>query len=377
MYKIAIIVGTRPEAIKLMPVFLAFQNVKDFQVDLISTGQHKEMLDQVFDIFKVDPDVSLNLMTSNQTLNGLASKLTSNIDSILLQNNYNGVIVQGDTLTAMISAMVAFNNKISVFHVEAGLRSYDLGHPFPEEANRKVIGVYASMNFTPTEKASRALLKEGYSLDIVVNVGNTVIGALNKVVGFINENPVKYENEFSKIISNKRKYILITAHRRENFGNGFSNICEAILELANKHKDVDFVYPVHLNPNVQNIVKSTLKNISNIKLISPITYDNMVYLMSKSYLILSDSGGIQEEAPSLNKPVVVMREKTERMEGVEKGCSVLVGTSKERIVNTVNELLINTNLYSEMSNVSNPYGDGESSNRIVKHITKFYKSNQY
>jgi len=372
MNKIAIIVGTRPEAIKLMPVFLAFKDSEKFQVDLISTGQHKEMLDQVFDIFNITPNVSLNLMTKNQSLNGLASKLTSNIDVLLLKNKYNGVIVQGDTLTAMISAMVAFNNKISVFHIEAGLRSYDLGHPFPEEANRKVIGVYSSMNFTPTDKASNALLKEGYNNDIVINVGNTVIDALNLVVNLINKNEQKYENEFSKIISPERKHILITAHRRENFGDGFTNICEAILELATMHKNIDFVYPVHLNPNVQNIVNSTLKNVSNIKLIPPISYDNIVYLMSKSYLILSDSGGIQEEAPSLNKPVVVLREKTERMEGIEKGCSILVGTSKEKIVNTVNQLLTNSNLYNKMCNITNPYGDGKSSKLIVKYITNFY-----
>jgi len=376
MNKIAIIVGTRPEAIKLMPLFLAFKDSREFQVDLISTGQHKEMLDQVFDIFNVTPNVALNLMTKNQSLNGLASKLTSHIDSLLLKNRYNGVIVQGDTLTAMISAMVAFNNKISVFHVEAGLRSYDLEHPFPEEANRKVIGVYSSMNFTPTEKASIALLKEGYNKDIVINVGNTVIDALHMVDSLLKLNPLKYENEFSNIISIERKHILITAHRRENFGEGFTNICEAILELANRYKEVDFVYPVHLNPNVQNIVNSTIKNVPNIKLIQPLTYDSMVYLMSKSYLILSDSGGIQEEAPSLNKPVVVMREKTERMEGVEKGCSILVGTSKEKIVNTVSKLLTNSELYNQMSKITNPYGNGESSKLIVKHITNFYASNE-
>ena len=372
MNKIAIIVGTRPEAIKLMPIYLAFKDVKGFQIDLISTGQHKEMLNQVFDIFDVEPAISLELMTKNQTLNGLASKLINSLDELLLRNEYNGVIVQGDTLTAMISAMVSFNNRISVFHVEAGLRSYDIDHPFPEEANRRVIGIYATLNFTPTNKASMALIKEGFTEQSVINVGNTVIDALFSVHDKIKCNLSNYEKTFSDFISKGRKCVLVTAHRRENFGDGFINICESIAILAEKYKDVDFIYPVHLNPNVQSVVKSKLSNISNVKLIEPLTYDNMVYLMSQSYLILSDSGGIQEEAPSLNVPVVVMREKTERMEGIENNCSVLVGTSKEKIINTVDDLLTNSVLYNKMSSAKNPYGEGKSASKIIEEISRFY-----
>ena len=372
MKKIAIIVGTRPEAIKLMPVYLAFKNVKQFQVDLISTGQHKEMLNQVFDIFKVSPTVSLNLMTANQTLNGLASKLISSLDNLVLKNNYDGVIVQGDTLTAMVGAMVAFNTKVSVFHVEAGLRSYDMNHPFPEEANRRVIGVYASLNFTPTKKATNALLKEGFNANTVINVGNTVIDALFKVENSIKANIESYKTKFNTVLVPNKKSILITAHRRENFGEGFTNICEAIVELSKQFKDINFIYPVHLNPNVQKVVNSMLANIDNVKLIAPLAYDDMIYVMSKSYLILSDSGGIQEEAPSLNKPVVVLREKTERMEGIEKGCSVLVGTSKTKIIDTVTQLINDKDLYAKMSQASNPYGDGNSSEKIVAQVLKFY-----
>jgi len=374
MKKIAIIVGTRPEAIKLMPVYLAFKNTQNIQVDLVSTGQHKEMLNQVFDIFKVQPTVSLELMTKNQTLNGLAGKLMTSLDELTLKNKYDGVIVQGDTLTAMIGAMVSFNNQIDVFHIEAGLRSYDMAHPFPEEANRRVIGVYATLNFTPTNKASNALLKEGYSEQSVINVGNTVIDALFTIQDKIKTQLTNYKDKFSTIVSKKRRFVLVTAHRRENFGEGFSNICEALVELSKTHKDVDFIYPVHLNPNVQTVVKSVLSNISNIKLIEPLSYDNMVYLMSKSFLILSDSGGIQEEAPSLNIPVVILREKTERMEGVENGCSILVGTSKNKIVTVVSELLTNSILYNEMGTAENPYGDGKSSIRIVEYISSFYSN---
>jgi len=372
MKKIAIIVGTRPEAIKLMPVYLAFKNIQNIQVDLVSTGQHKEMLNQVFEIFEVEPTISLELMTKNQTLNGLAGKLITSLDELILKNKYDGVIVQGDTLTAMVAAMVSFNNRVDVFHIEAGLRSYDMEHPFPEEANRRVIGVYSTLNFTPTTKASNALFKEGYSKHSVINVGNTVIDALLTIQNKIKNNFLYYENKFLNIISKKRKFVLVTAHRRENFGVGFTNICEALVELSKKHKEIDFIYPVHLNPNVQTVVKMLLNNISNIKLIEPLSYDNMVYLMSESQLILSDSGGIQEEAPSLNVPVVVLREKTERMEGIENGCSILVGTSKNKIVKVVNDLLTNSTLYTKMSSAENPYGDGNSSIRITKHISSFY-----
>jgi len=374
MKKIAIIVGTRPEAIKLMPVYLAFKNIQNIQVDLVSTGQHKEMLSQVFDIFEVQPNVSLELMTKNQTLNGLAGKLITSLDELTLKNKYDGVIVQGDTLTAMVGAMVSFNNRIDVFHIEAGLRSYDMEHPFPEEANRRVIGVYSTLNFTPTSKASNALFKEGYPEHSVINVGNTVIDALLAVQNKINSNYLHYENKFSNITSKKRHFVLVTAHRRENFGQGFKNICEALIELSKKHKNLDFIYPVHLNPNVQAVVKTLIGNISNIKLIDPLSYDDMIYFMSEALLILSDSGGIQEEAPSLNIPVVVLREKTERMEGVESGCSVLVGTSKNKIVKVVDDLLTNNERYTKMSTTQNPYGDGKSSQRVVEHISTFYSN---
>ncbi len=375
MQKIAVILGTRPEAIKLIPVYLELLKSKVLSVELVSTGQHKEMLDQVFKLFKIIPDVSLNLMTVKQSLNSLSVKLINSLDNLFELKKYEGVIVQGDTTTAMISAMVAFNKGLNVFHVEAGLRSYDLQNPFPEEANRKVIGVYANLNFTPTKKASEALKNEKFDNNTIKEVGNTVIDSLLLIKDKIIKNKETYKNNFKNIISYQRDFVLVTAHRRESFGEDFEGICEAIVSLSVEHQNVDFVYPVHLNPNVRSVVYRLMDNIDNVKLIEPQSYDNLIYLMDSCKFIMTDSGGIQEEAPTLNKPVIVMRETTERMEGVENGCAMLVGIDKAKIIEAANQLFYNENLYNKMTRIKNPYGNGKASVMIVEALELFFNEN--
>lgn len=372
MLNIGLVIGTRPEAIKLIPVYLELKNRAEFNPIIISTGQHKEMLKQVFDLFNVTPDVDLGVMSSNQTLNKLSKTLIEALDPVYGQFEIQAIIVQGDTTTAAMGALTAFHRNIKVFHVEAGLRSFNKRNPFPEEANRKLISVYSDFNFTPTDEATNNLIKEGIDNSIILNVGNTVIDSVLLLKDKVKEDQDKYFELFNSFIKEDDRYVLITAHRRESFDGGLENAFEGIKRLARANRDVKFIYPVHLNPNVQNTVNRLLKGEENIKLIEPVAYDEMIFLMSHCSFIITDSGGIQEEAPSLNKPVLVIRENTERMEGVDAGCSILVGTTSESIYTHGKKLLEDETTYNKMKNALNPFGDGKSAQYIADKLLELF-----
>jgi UDP-N-acetylglucosamine 2-epimerase (non-hydrolysing) len=361
--KISIIFGTRPEAIKLIPVILELKKNPLFEVSICVTAQHRQMLDQVLQIFSVVPDKDLNLMKPNQTLSGLTATIISSIDNYFSEYKPDIVLVQGDTTTVMAVSLVAFYHKVKVGHVEAGLRTHKKYSPFPEEMNRVITSRIADLHFAPTEISKKNLLIEGINEQNVFITGNTVIDAL-----FLASDKVKEINPEIPGLNLKLEelapYILITGHRRENFGDGFINICESIRELAEKYSDHNFIYPVHLNPNVQDPVKKILSDKGNIFLLEPQTYLPFISLMMNSKIILTDSGGVQEEAPSLGKPVLVMRENTERPEAVTAGTVKLVGTNKELILNSVSTLINDKTEYEKMANAVNPYGDGYASIRI-------------
>lgn len=365
MMKVLLIVGTRPEAIKMIPVYAQLKKSKHFKPILLSTGQHREMLQQIFDFFQVKPDMDLRLMQRNQSLPELASRVLKSCQQLFSTTRPDLVMVQGDTTTAMAAALASFYLKIPVAHVEAGLRSYNLQAPFPEEANRKIISSVATFHFAPTPQAIK-VLKSEHAAGIYSVTGNTVIDSLMAAKKMVQLNEKIYKECYQNFLLGFDKMILITGHRRESFGEGFRNICEALLTLAKQYPSVSFLYPVHLNPNVRKTVFSMMGKIPNIHLINPVPYGDMVYLMMKSYFILTDSGGIQEEAPSLGKPVLVMRTTTERREAIEAGCSRLVGTSKNKIVKAAVQLLEDSSLYKQMSKVKNPFGKGDSAVRIVK-----------
>jgi UDP-N-acetylglucosamine 2-epimerase (non-hydrolysing) len=363
--RIAIILGTRPEAIKLIPVYIAFKKSDIFEPLLISTGQHKEMTDQIFQFFGVYPDVDLQIMVHNQSLSVLTSNLFLGLDELFKKYKLHYVAVQGDTTTAMVASMTAFYHRIKGIHIEAGLRTYDKFSPYPEEVNRKIISITSDIHFAPTEKAGEALKDEKASNVFVV--GNTVIDSLIWAKKLVEERASEYFGFFSDIIPDfGGKIALVTGHRRESFGSGFENICDALTELADKYSDFTFVYPVHLNPNVKDIVYEKLANHKNIRLIDPLPYDRLIFLMSKAYIILTDSGGIQEEAPSMNVPLIVMRDTTERPEGIEAGCAVLCGANRIKIVKAFENIVNTQEVYGKMSSITNPYGDGSSSGRIVR-----------
>lgn len=365
MKNIAIIIGTRPEAIKMIPLYKCIKESDDLNVLLISTGQHKEMLDNMFAFFNITPDVELSVMTRNQNMSQLTAKLAVSLQNTMDDHQIDLMLVQGDTTSATIAALISFYNKVAVGHIEAGLRTNDKFSPFPEEINRRLIGVLADYHFTPTKKAETALQKE--CVKNIFTVGNTVIDSLKLTKTIVEQNEMNYELKF-EYIKSFEKLILVTGHRRENFGRGFQNICKSILRLSKKYPNYLFLYPVHLNPNVRSTVVDLLQGVQNIKLIDPIPYDEMVYLMSNSFLILTDSGGIQEEAPSLNIPLLVMRDTTERTEGIDAGCARLVGTDSDKIVNEFIRLVSDNVEYNKMANAENPYGDGTSSEKIVKII---------
>jgi UDP-N-acetylglucosamine 2-epimerase (non-hydrolysing) len=366
--KILFIFGTRPEAIKLAPLIKEFQKSGEFNTRICVTAQHREMLDQVLSFFNIKPDYDLNIMKPNQSLFDITANILKLLEPILKKEKPDMIFVQGDTTTAFAGALAGFYQKIKVAHIEAGLRSHNKYSPFPEEINRVLAGHIADYHFAPTEKAKKNLYNEGIKENVWV-VGNTVIDALFLGLDIIKkEGEEKYYKHFS-FIDFSKKIILLTGHRRESFGEPFENICYALREIANKYKDVEIVYPVHLNPNVREPVNRILKGIKNIHLIEPLEYPYLIWLMNKSYLILTDSGGIQEEAPSLGKPVLVMREVTERIEGVEAGTAKLVGTDKNKIIKEVQTLLEDDKEYNRMAKATNPYGDGKSSERII-HILK-------
>lgn len=366
--KILFVFGTRPEAIKMAPVIQeCYKHKEALDVKICLTGQHKEMLSQVMDFFQLHEDYDLGLMKPDQTLFDLTSKGLLAIRAVLQEYEPDLVIVQGDTTTALAGALAAFYKKTKVAHIEAGLRSGDKYSPFPEEVNRKMISVVTDFHFAPTQKAVDNLHEENIHRNIFLT-GNTVIDALLWTVGKVRKDH-SYASAFN-YLEPGRKLILITGHRRESFGKPFENICDAILNLANRYPDAQFVYPVHLNPNIQSIVKNKLSRQKNIFLIHPLDYPHLVWLMDKSYFILTDSGGIQEEAPTLGKPVLVMRDVTEREEGIAAGTAILVGTSKEKIIDASVRLMEDTTMYERMSKAVNPYGKGNSAEQITSLLLK-------
>jgi UDP-N-acetylglucosamine 2-epimerase (non-hydrolysing) len=363
--RILFVFGTRPEAIKMAPLIKAFQSWNDFEINICITAQHREMLDQVLSFFDIKPNYDLDLMTPNQTLNELAGKIFKNIDPILKESMPDIVFVHGDTLTSSICSWAAFHRGIKVAHIEAGLRTYNKKSPFPEEINRQITGRIADYHFAPTILAKQNLLNEGVDSKSILVTGNTVIDALQSGLDKINTGYSGIDLTLVKNLADEsKKIILITGHRRENFGEGFEDLCQAIKRIASR-PDVQIIYPVHLNPNVQEPVNRILGNCSNVHLISPVDYPAFIYLMSVSYLIITDSGGVQEEAPSLGKPVLVTRNTSERPEAIEAGTVRLVGTDQEKIVRETIELLDNTDYYSKMSKAHNPYGDGKACDKIV------------
>lgn len=373
--KILIVFGTRPEAIKMAPLVKQFkQNIDEFEVGVCVTAQHREMLDQILDFFEIKPDFDLNLMRKGQDLFSLTSDVLCGLKSILLEFSPDYVFVHGDTTTSTFAALASYYHGAKVCHVEAGLRTFNKYSPFPEEMNRQLTGRIADYHFAPTEISEQNLLVENVKDESIVVTGNTVIDALIWADEKLNNYQDNELDSIKKIIHPERKIILVTGHRRENFGEGFLNICAAIKEIAVKNSDVDIIYPVHLNPNVQRPVYDILENIQNVHLISPLGYPTFVWLMKKSYLILTDSGGVQEEAPSLGKPVLVMRDTTERPEAVKAGTVILVGTDKRVIVDECQSLLTNVERYTEMSLLHNPYGDGLAAKRIVEFIKKLNES---
>lgn len=365
MKTVLIVFGTRPEAIKMAPVVRALQRRSHLNIKVCVTGQHREMLDQVLRLFDIHPDYDLNLMRAGQDLSDITARVILEMRPVLADCCPDIVLVHGDTTTAMAAGLAAFYARIPVGHVEAGLRTNDIYSPWPEEMNRRMVGRLAELHFAPTAIARDSLLAEGAEPDHVHVTGNTVIDALFDVVARLQndrELTASLERQFSFIDASKR-LILVTGHRRENFGGGFENICRALGKLAER-EDIVIVYPVHLNPNVKEPVHRLLGDAVNVLLIDPLEYVPFTYLMKRAYLVLTDSGGIQEEAPSLGKPVLVMRDNTERPEAVIAGTVKLVGTSFERIVESANMLLDNPAAYDEMAGAHNPYGDGKASSRI-------------
>ncbi len=364
-HKVLFIFGTRPEAIKMAPLIKEVEKSAGLQARVCVTAQHRQMLDQVLRIFNIEPDYDLDIMTSNQSLFDITSRVVSGLQKILADEKPALVVVQGDTTTTFAGALAAYYTRTSVAHVEAGLRTGNKFAPFPEEINRRLTSVITDIHLPPTEWARDNLLKEGVDPSTVYVTGNTVIDALFYVVDGLRKSNPHFERLFDGIDFNKRM-VLITGHRRENFGEGFINICEAIRELAQNKPDVEFVYPVHFNPNVRGPVNKILNGITNVHIIEPLDYEPFVYAMDRSHIILTDSGGVQEEAPSLGKPVLVMRDTTERPEALKAGTVRLVGTDRKKIVGGVTKLLDDAGEYSSMSRAHNPYGDGKASQRIVR-----------
>lgn len=374
MNRILLCFGTRPEAIKMATLVHELKKNNYFEVKVCVTAQHRQMLDQVLDFFEIVPDYDLNLMKKNQSLNELSSRILASFEEVLNEFKPDLVLVHGDTTTSTMCALAAFHQNIKVGHVEAGLRTFHKLNPFPEEMNRVITTKIADYHFAPTALSCQNLVDEKVALNSIIITGNTVIDSLFWTVSKLQTG---YSNltieKLIKQIDFKNKTVLITAHRRENFGTGFIKICEAIKKTALKYSNVNFLFPVHLNPNVQDPVYSILSGIKNIYLIAPLDYPTFVWVMKQSKIIITDSGGVQEEAPSLGIPVVVLRETTERLEAVEAGTVCLVGTSKIKIVNEVTRLLTDSMYYNQMSTAHNPYGDGNATIKIINFLMKYVK----
>ncbi len=382
MKKILLVFGTRPEAIKMAPLVKAFENYNQqitnhesqITAKVCVTAQHREMLDQVLELFDIKPDYDLNLMKPGQDLYDITSNVLLGLKGVLSEFKPDIMLVHGDTTTTSSASLAAFYQQIKVGHVEAGLRTGDIYSPWPEEANRQITGVLANYHFAPTSASKNNLLKENKDPKNIIVTGNTEIDALFLALEKIKNNSELKNKIHQSLITNhyslqdNRKIILVTGHRRENHGEGFINICEALKTIAVNNPNIDIVYPVHLNPNVQKPVNEILSNTPNVYLINPLQYESFIYMMNKSYFIITDSGGVQEEAPSLGKPVLVMRDTTERPEAVEAGTVKLVGTSKESIIKEAQKLLDDEKEYNIMSKAHNPYGDGKACDKIVKFI---------
>lgn len=369
---ILLVFGTRPEAIKMCPLAIELSKHNDFKVKICVTGQHRNMLDQVLNLFNLTADYDLNLMKPAQTLEWLTGAIIEGVSHVIADFNPDLVLVHGDTTTSFASALAAFYQKVDVGHVEAGLRTGDINAPWPEEANRKLTACITKLHFAPTELAKHNLIKEGYDNKQIFVTGNTVIDALFATITQLESNPSSIQSNVRTLLTDlqNKKVILITGHRRENFGDGFKNICCALKQIAEENPNVQLVYPVHLNPQVQQPVHQYLGDLSNFHLIAPLDYTSFVSLMNRADIILTDSGGIQEEAPSLSKPVLVLREKTERPEAVDAGTVKLVGTNINKIVTEVTLLLKNSKAFG---NVTNPYGDGLACQKISSIIQNYYK----
>lgn len=384
MKKVMLVFGTRPEAIKMAPLVKEFQKYPDqFKTIVCVTGQHRQMLDQVLNLFEITPDYDLNIMKQGQDLYDVTARVLVGMRDVLKEAQPDVVLVHGDTTTSTAAALAAFYQQIPVGHVEAGLRTHNIYSPWPEEMNRLITGRIATYHFSPTPLSKENLLKENVAEDAITVTGNTVIDALYMVVDKIKKDSA-LSNELAALLktagydtsrlADGKKLVLITGHRRENFGDGFINMCTAIKDLTQKYPDVDFVYPMHLNPNVRKPIHEVfgedLSNLGNMFFIEPLEYLSFVYLMEQSTIVLTDSGGIQEEAPGLGKPVLVMRDTTERPEALEAGTVKLVGTNYEKIVTEVSRLLDDSEYYDTMSKAVNPYGDGLACGRIIKLLTK-------
>jgi UDP-N-acetylglucosamine 2-epimerase (non-hydrolysing) len=377
--KVLVVFGTRPEAIKMAPLCQALKrDSSHFETIVCVTAQHREMLDQALEIFSIKPDVDMNVMKEGQDLIDITSSVIRGMRGIFKQYNPDIVLVHGDTTTTLATAIASFYSEIPLGHVEAGLRTNDIWAPYPEEFNRQVVSKATKLHFSPTNQSKNNLLKEGFLDQNIYITGNTVIDSLFWVLEKLENDSHKNKKITSELMDQlcfdfkSKKYILITGHRRENFGKGFLEICDALNDLATKYPDINFVYPVHLNPNVAKPVSSKLGYLKNIYLLEPLNYEAFVYLLKYCYFVITDSGGIQEEAPSLGKPVLVMREVTERPEAVSAGTVRLVGADKQKIINGVTELIENSDSYSKMSLAHNPYGDGHASTRIIESIKKVF-----
>lgn len=358
--KIMFVFGTRPEVSKLAPVIFEARKEPNLETVIVSTGQHREMLDQMLKIFNIVPDIDLAIMEERQSLSSVTVKIIERIEPVILSYKPDMVIVQGDTSSAFLASLVSFYNKIPVAHVEAGLRSFDIYNPFPEEANRRFISVISSLNLVPTRKAKENLLKEGIKEESIIVTGNTIVDAVYWIAKDLPE------------ISTDKKIILVTAHRRENWGEPMRELSLAIKELVEEFPDIVFIVPLHKNPIVREIFNEILSNTERVELLEPLDYPSLIRVMKSTYLILTDSGGIQEEAPTFGKPVLVLRETTERPEGIERGVSRLIGMRKEAIIESARRLLTDQNLYASMSKAGNPYGDGKAGERTVKAIMYFF-----
>lgn len=376
MINVTVIIGTRPEAIKMAPIYLALQRDPAFQTTLLATAQHRELLDQVLTVFGITPDIDLNLMQPHQTLSGLSAAILTKVQQVLADTRPDVVLVHGDTATCLFSTLAAFYEKIPVGHVEAGLRTYNFDAPWPEEMNRRLVDPICKWCFAPTDGAAENLRSEKIPENQIYVTGNTVVDALLTIRDIVRSQPVVVPGLSMKEIDGK-KLILVTGHRRESFGGPFEELCLALRDIVRKHNETVIVYPVHLNPNVQKPVYDILGKEKRIYLIPPVEYLPFIFLMDLCHIIITDSGGIQEEAPSMGKPVLVTRDVTERPEALAAGLSLLVGTHRDKIMTETSRLLSDDSVYEKMAKGTNPYGDGLASNRIVQVLREGFRIKLY